>query len=728
MKHRMSAMVSGMHFRFLCLVLGVAALLLAAQLFTDTSSEIAHKRQQRIDAALGVTNVIARSLEKQFNHFDLDDIESILVSVRKRGDIRQLSVVDRDKTFFLDGDLATSPVIAVDSSVLHDQALSTGKTALHVGDGRIEVAEPLLAGAGPAGGNGFAVSAGEPQAIGSVLIAFENPGLVETLVPVIRSKLATILPTLLIGLVLAARMVSQITAPLKGLTQTAKAIADGDLEREAEGRGALEIRQLADSFNQMVRTIRTNMSQIYDLAYVDKITRLPNREFFRREIARSVAQVERNGTSGALLFLDLDGFKRVNDTSGHDLGDQLLAAFAERISGLVRQGDQISLEAAQDLQEIHAEDCDRQDNTFARLGGDEFTILLPEIREETDAATVARRILQALREPFVIDGKEINIGASIGIATFPRDGKDYQTLLKHSDMAMYQAKEEGKNTYRFFSEELNHQAGRRMEIETDLRKALQKGELELYYQPKVDARSGAVYGVEGLLRWHHPGKGMVSPGEFIPVAEDCGLIQPLGDHVIETACRQIAAFCAGGRPVPVAVNISIQQFEKVDFASNVKSILKRTKADPSLLELEVTESMAMSNPALALEHIQTLKEIGVRFAIDDFGTGYSNLAQLSRLPFDVFKIDRSFVSTLDDAGGHGETIVRTIIAMAHSMNYTTVAEGVETEEQLDKLVSAGCHAMQGFLFAKPMAIGDLEAWLEGRQLVAQTKATRAKAA
>ena len=727
MKHRMSAMVSGMHFRFLSLVLGVAALLLAAQLFTDTSSEIAHKRQQRIDAALGVTNVIARSLEKQFNHFDLDDIESILVSVRKRGDIRQLSVVDRDKTFFLDGDLATSPVVAVDSNALHDQALSTGKTALHAGEGRIEVAEPLLAGAGSAGGSGFATSAGEPQAIGSVLIAFENPGLAETLVPVIWSKLSTILPTLLIGLVLAARMVSQITAPLKGLTQTAKAIADGDLEREAEGRGALEIRQLADSFNQMVRTIRTNMSQIYDLAYVDKITRLPNREFFRREIARSVAQVERNGTAGALLFLDLDGFKRVNDTSGHDLGDQLLAAFAERICGLVRQGDQISLEAAQDLQEIQGQDS-RQDNTFARLGGDEFTILLPEIREETDAATVARRILNALKEPFVIDGKEINIGASIGIATFPRDGKDYQTLLKHSDMAMYQAKEEGKNTYRFFSEELNHQAGRRMEIETDLRKALQHGELELYYQPKVDARSGDVHGIEGLVRWHHPKKGMVSPGEFIPVAEDCGLIQPLGDYVIETACRQIAAFRAAGRAVPVAVNISIQQFEKLDFASNVKAILRRTKADPALLELEVTESMAMSNPALALEHIQTLKEVGVKFAIDDFGTGYSNLAQLSRLPFDVFKIDRSFVSTLDNNGGHGETIVRTIIAMAHSMDYTTVAEGVETEEQVEKLVSAGCHAMQGYLFARPMAIGDLEIWLEGRKVVEKARFKPARAA
>ncbi len=716
MKHRMLAMVSGMHFRFLSLVVGVAALLLAAQLFTDTSSEIAHKRQQRIDAALDVTNVIARSLEKQFNYFDLDDIESILVSVRKRGDIRQLSVVDRDKTFFLDGDLATSPVIAIDSNILHDQALATGSTALRIADGRIEVAEPLLA-----GGSGFSAAAGEPQAIGSVLISFEVPGLGETLFAVIRAKLATILPILLIGLVLAARMVSQITAPLKGLTETAQAIAGGDLEREAQGRGAREIRQLARSFNQMVRTIRTNMSQIYDLAYVDKITRLPNREFFRREIDRSVAKVVRNGTSGALLFLDLDGFKRVNDTSGHDLGDQLLAAFAGRISGLIRQGDQISLEAAQDLLDIAGEEDAKQDNTFARLGGDEFTLLLPEIREETDAATVAHRILNALKEPFAVDGKEIIIGASIGIATFPRDGSDYQTLLKHSDMAMYQAKEEGKNTYRFFCEELNRKAGRRLEIESDLRKALNRGELELHYQPKVDAHSGKVRGVEGLVRWHHPENGMISPGEFIPVAEDCGLIQPLGDYVVETACRQIAAFSTKGNPLAVAVNISMQQFERADFASNIKSILKRTKADPGLLELEVTESMAMSNPALVLEHIRTLKEIGVRFAIDDFGTGYSNLAQLSRLPFDVFKIDRSFVSALDGKDGHGETIVRTIIAMAHSLDYTTVAEGVETEDQAGKLIAAGCNVMQGFLFAKPMPLDDLETWLKENAIPAKRR-------
>jgi EAL domain-containing protein (putative c-di-GMP-specific phosphodiesterase class I) len=278
-------------------------------------------------------------------------------------------------------------------------------------------------------------------------------------------------------------------------------------------------------------------------------------------------------------------------------------------------------------------------------------------------------------------------------------------------MAMYQAKEEGKNTFRFFSPELNVQASHRMEIETDLRKALANGELELFYQPKIDALENRVFGMEGLIRWHHPEKGMINPGEFISIAEDCGLIVPLGEYVIETACRQLVKFAKEGIELPIAVNISMQQFDKGDFAEVVTALLKKTGADPRLLELEITESMAMSNPEVALRHINQLKEMGVRFAIDDFGTGYSNLAQLSRLPFDVFKIDRSFVMALDGDDKNGDAIVRTIIAMAHSLSYKTVAEGVETQEQKEALQAAGCRVMQGFLFAKPMALSDLNAWM-----------------
>ena len=285
--------------------------------------------------------------------------------------------------------------------------------------------------------------------------------------------------------------------------------------------------------------------------------------------------------------------------------------------------------------------------------------------------------------------------------------------MKHADMAMYQAKDEGKNTFRFYSGELNEKAQLRMEIETDLRHAISNGDLELYYQPKVDLEQQRITSVEALIRWHHPEKGMISPIEFISIAEDTGLILPLGAFVIERACRQINIFNKQGRDISVAVNISVQQFEQSEFADIVKAILKKTGAEPRCLELEITESMAMNNYAIALRHIGALKELGVRFAIDDFGTGYSNLAQLSRLPFDVFKIDRSFIDALSSESDYnGNVIVRTIIAMAHNLNYETVAEGVETADQLLQLRQAGCEAMQGFYFAKPMPISDLYAWLD----------------
>jgi predicted signal transduction protein with EAL and GGDEF domain len=705
MKKRISALMTGLHFRFLGLVVAVAGLMLATQLISDTLGELEKTRTQRLSEALGVTNVIARSLEGQFEFIELDDIESILADVRSRSDVEQLTVVDRHQTFYLDGDLMTSPIVAVNHSQVQTQALETGKTAFLVTDDQIQVAEPLLA-------DDLGLVGTSGTAIGSVMIAFHNPGLTETLYPIVRSKLATILPILLIGLMFAARMVSQITAPLRSLSVAAGKISAGDFECEADPRGAVEIRQLAIAFNQMVGTIKQNISQIYDLAYVDKVTKLPNREFFRRELSKAVSKVMRTNGSGALLFVDLDGFKRINDTFGHDFGDRLLAQFAERITEVVRTGDEISLDAARDLRHGADIDDDKETNLFARLGGDEFTILLPEIREETDAGLVARRLIESVAKSFIIDGKEVNVGASIGIATFPRDGKDYQSILKHADMAMYQAKEEGKNTYRFFSGELNEKASRRMEIETDLRKALERGELELYYQPKIDNLDNSVHGLEALIRWHHPVKGMINPGEFIAIAEDCGLILPLGEYVIDTACRQIRRFMKSGKKMAIAVNISTQQFEKPEFATRVQQILTDTKADPNLLELEITESMAMSDPDMALDHIRALKKIGVRFAIDDFGTGYSNLAQLSRMPFDVFKIDRSFVMTLDANDANGEAIVRTIIAMAHSLKYETVAEGVETEAQAKALKEAGCRIFQGYLYAKPMCLSDLEIWLE----------------
>ena len=351
---------------------------------------------------------------------------------------------------------------------------------------------------------------------------------------------------------------------------------------------------------------------------------------------------------------------------------------------------------------------------LARLGGDEFTVLLSELREATDAATVAQRIIDAVSEPFKVGETAVTIGASVGIAIFPQDGSDYQTILKSADMAMYQAKDEGKNTYRYFSEELNAEASRRIVIENDLRIAIEdeeKQQLQLYYQPKVDCKTARPKSVEALVRWNHPEKGMVPPLDFINVAEDCGLILPLGKWVLEEACRQIVRFTENGMDLSVAVNISSAQFDRPDLSAIVIEAIEMTGANPTKLELELTESMAMRNPERALEHINALKELGIRFAIDDFGTGYSNLSQLSQMPFDVFKIDRSFIQMLTNRNDeHGRVIVRTILAMANSLNYETIAEGVETVAQLEFLSEYGCDYAQGFYFARPMPEGQFNIW------------------
>ncbi len=699
MLERVKAFTSGLHFRFIVLVLGVAVALLAGQLVTDTVHEVRRLRDARLQEALSITSVIARSLEKQFDMIELNDIEDILAKVRSRPDVMQLTVVDRDLTFFLDGDPRTSPIVSFNFSDVQLDSLKNSATAHQVTRDRIKVGEPLLS-------NGVA--------IGSVMVEFRNPGFLQTLIPIIKGKLMTVAPILITAMLFAIGLVTQITMPLRKLSATAKAVAEGRLDQGVEVEGALEIRQLGQSFNSMIGTLKGNIDQIYQLAYVDRITQLPNREYFRMELTRAISRAQRKGTSGALLFVDLDGFKRVNDTLGHDLGDKLLAAFSERMQAIVRSDDTISWNANKTAEGSEAPSKEKQ--VLARLGGDEFTVLLSEIREETDAAMVSRRIIRAMGEPFEIGGTEVRIGASVGIATFPRDGSTYQQVLKSADMAMYLAKEEGKNTFRYFSEELNHRASRRMEVETDLRKALVQGQLELYYQPKVDCRTAEPVSMEALVRWNHPSRGMVHPGEFIRIAEESGLILPLGDWVLKAACAQIATFAAQGLDMPVAVNISAQQFEQPDFSERVLEIVKAEKVKPGRLELEITESMAMSDPGRALDHIRKLKRAGIRFAIDDFGTGHSNLSQLSRLPFDVFKIDRSFVDTLsEEADPHGKAIVRTILAMAQSLNYETVAEGVETLEQQRMLAEMGCTLSQGYLFARPMPPADLLQWVRAKQ-------------
>jgi diguanylate cyclase (GGDEF)-like protein len=396
----------------------------------------------------------------------------------------------------------------------------------------------------------------------------------------------------------------------------------------------------------------------------------------------------------AVLLLDLDRFKVINDSLGHDFGDKLLCALAQRLRQIVREAD-----------------------TVARLGGDEFVILLAEVAEVDDAGLVAAKILRLLAEPHRLDEREITLTASLGVSLFPRDSDDGATLIRNADMAMYRAKRDGRSAFAFYSPEMNRRIRETLDLEGALRQALERDEFRLHYQPKVDLPSGRVIGCEALVRWHHPQRGMVSPADFIPLAEETGLIVPLGTWVLKEACRQARAWQDAGLPaLNIAVNLSARQFRKGDLPQLVEEFLRETGLNPSLLELELTESMVMDDPAGAERTMRTLKELGVRLSLDDFGTGYSSLNYLRRFPVDSLKIDRSFIRDVA-TDPSGASVVTSVIDIAHNLGLTAVAEGVETREQLVFLLGCGCDMLQGFLFSKPLPAEEFADLLrEGRRL------------
>jgi len=434
--------------------------------------------------------------------------------------------------------------------------------------------------------------------------------------------------------------------------------------------------------------------QLSYLAQFDSLTGLPNRHLFHDRLAHTMTQARRSSRPMAVLFIDLDRFKLVNDTQGHSAGDKLLKEAATRLNQCVRGGD-----------------------TVGRFGGDEFGAILSDLAKPGDASIVAQKIIDALARPFHLDGHETYISASVGITLFPADGEEPGALITNADAAMYRAKEQGRNTYQYFTREMNEQALARVHLEAALRRALERKEFLLHYQPKVDLESGAICGVEALLRWQHPERGMVSPVEFIPVLEDSGLIVPVGEWVMREACGQIRVWQQSGLAVPpVAVNLSARQFQQKDLEPIVRSLLAETGVDPSLIQFELTESLLMKEPEAAARTLNGLKDLGVKISVDDFGTGYSSLAYLKRFPIDALKIDRAFIRELttdpDDAA-----ITLAIIGLAHSLKLRVVAEGVETEGQLNFLSSHACDEMQGYYFAKPAAPAELEAMLrEGRRL------------
>ncbi|GAX90648.1 GGDEF domain-containing protein [Effusibacillus lacus] len=427
-------------------------------------------------------------------------------------------------------------------------------------------------------------------------------------------------------------------------------------------------------------------------AHHDTLTGLPNRTFFQN-LTSQLDHAKQQNQMLAVLIIDLDRFKGINESLGHSAGDRLLQGVAERLKSCVRDGDIV-----------------------ARLGGDEFALLLTQITSEKDVVRRVRHIAEVFKEPLICGSEEIFTSMSMGISLYPADGKDMEELLKNADTALYRARELGGGHYQFYTPEMNSKAFERLALETDLRKALDRQEFVLYYQPKVDMQTGQIVGMETLIRWEHPDLGTVSPAEFISLAEETGLIIPIGEWVLHTACKQNKAWQqAGFSPLRVAVNLSARQFRQTDLVATVARVLHETGLDPEYLELEITESIALENADRTIATLNELRTLGVRISIDDFGTGYSSLSYLKKFPIDTLKIDRSFVREID-TNLSDAAIVTAIITLAHSLNLKVVAEGVETPVQQAFLLKQKCDEMQGYLFSRPVPVSSFE-----RLMAASTK-------
>lgn len=464
------------------------------------------------------------------------------------------------------------------------------------------------------------------------------------------------------------------------------------------GRDVQYMLRASNAFNSLKR----QEDRLRYLAYYDPLTNLPNRRSFNEQLNRILKRAQRLGHSAALLFIDLDNFKRINDSIGHGRGDRLLVEIAKRLSNELREDDAINFIATSE-----ADDGTDEGNTeIARLGGDEFTVVLSDVREIDDVEAVAQRIIGCLSEPIALHSHNPVVTPSIGVAMYPQDGLDADSLVRNADTAMYAAKADGRACFRFYNEEMNARSVEQLKLEEDLRDAMRDGHLGLCYQPQVETSSGRIVSFEALVRWRHPQRGIISPADFIPVAERTGQIIELGEWVLSEVARHCTYWQAIGLDAfRVCVNISPLQFNQPDLVERIRSFLERSGLDPQRLELELTESAIMTDAQVNIERLNQLKALGLDLAVDDFGTGYSSLSYLRRFPIKTLKIDQSFIGDLSSIDG--VAIVDAIIALARTLNLRCIAEGIETPEQLRHLASKRCDLLQGYLFAQPLSPEDV---------------------
>ncbi len=601
----------------------------------------------------------------------------------------------------------------------------------------ISAVNPLLQGTSQ---EDFLIAASRPAAekarhvIGYLQLAINQRALLLQVMPGVSLVIAACVMFAALCLFLSLAFTRRITAPISRLAKVAEGISSGNLEEPVRVSGSGEVRDIANIINQViadvssykkerdvdhqllsmkveernvqlsrrneelnraVRQVTKTKNRLRQMAYYDALTSLPNRRLFTEQLSLLLKLANRNSQMLALLFLDLDNFKRINDSLGHSAGDLLLREVGLRLSGCVRDSDVVA---------HYVDNTAKID--VSRLGGDEFTVVLNQVDKAESAALVAERLMTTLTEPMLIEGHELVVTPSIGIALAPDHAEDVEGLLRCADTAMYHAKSAGKAAFLFYDSSMEETGLERLALENDLRKAIENEELVLFYQPQVDTQTGRVVGAEALIRWQHPEQGLIPPFRFIPLAEEMGLISEMGEWTMREACNQVKRFAASGVVLPkVAVNVSALQFTP-SFSRRVKAVLEETGVDPGVLELELTEGVVMGDTSASVQALVELRDLGVSLSIDDFGTGYSSLSYLSRFPLDELKIDRSFV--VDSVKSEeGASLVRAIVAMAQGLGLKLVAEGVETLEQYDFMTATGATVIQGYLFSPPVPAHEL---------------------
>ncbi len=675
-------------FVFTLLTLFIATLT-TANIFAE--QKVVEDRLKR--RAQSVAAMLADFASNYLTDLRIDELRVIVQDIQRREDILYAYIVDSEGSLIVDGEVGDDNLFDQIDDPLSRQARASGAPLLALDDTGLHLVEPVNL---------------EYEKLGNVRLGMSIDQLRHDIAALRNRNLWLGALFLAASLLVSPPLVRRITRPLELLTASTEAASQGRFEQRIDIQTRDEIGTLAAAFNRMLGQLQQRNERIRHLAYFDSITELPNRVSFKELLSLAIVRAPRYGHRGAVLYLDLDRFKLINDTFGHDAGDRLLQGFAQRLTSCLRSSDVVAR-----LQ-------DSETPTIARLGGDEFAVLLAEIGTVEDAVRVAERILKLLEQPFDLGNQSAVVGSSIGIALFPDDGDEPDRLLKNADAAMYHAKEQGRNNVQLYRERLSVRNLERITLERELRSALEQDQLFMQFQPLIDLHDWQVVGFEALLRWRHPRLGLVGPGLFIPLAEETGLIVPIGDFVMRAACAQATGWAAAGLgPFRIAINLSVSHLQQQNFVERLAEILAASGMPPELLELEITETMMMVDPQDTAAKLDVIRELGVMLAIDDFGTGHSSLSYLKRFPIDRLKIDRSFIS--DVASDRDDVaIVSAIIAMAHSLHIQVVAEGVETVKQLEFLRLRGCDLIQGFLISRPLAPEDVWPWcLDWRRQLAE---------